>query len=73
MSLKDSFAFISELLLISLSLATVHAAFTTLADRAFHVLRQLQHFDQISKLLHGQRIVVDTEVCQEQSAERSTV
>ena len=30
-----------------------HVAFTTLADRAVHVLGQLQHFDQICKLLHG--------------------
>ena len=37
----------------SFSLAMGHTAFTTLADRAVHVLGQFQHFNQICKLLHG--------------------
>lgn len=34
-----------------------HTAFTTLADRAVHVLGQLQHFNQICKLFHSKRII----------------
>lgn len=45
-----------------------HAAFSTLADRAVHVLRQLQHFNQICKLFHGKRIVVDAKVGKEQAS-----
>ena len=44
-----------------------HTAFATLADRAVHVLGQLQHFNQICKLFHGKRIVVDTKVGEEQT------
>ena len=43
----------------SFSLAMGHTAFTTLADRAVHVLGQFQHFNQICKLLHGKCIVVN--------------
>lgn len=42
----------------SFSLAMGHTAFTTLADRAVHVLGQLQHFNQICKLFHSKRIVM---------------
>ncbi len=44
-----------------------HAAFSTLADRAVHVLGQFQHFNQICKLLHGKRIVVNAKVGEEQT------
>ena len=44
-----------------------HAAFSSLTDRAAHVLGQLQHFNQICKLFHGKRIVVDTKVGEEQT------
>ena len=46
----------------SFSLAVRHTAFTTLTDRAVHVLGQFQRFDQICKLLHGKCIVVNAEV-----------
>lgn len=46
----------------SFSLAMGHTAFTTLADRAVHVLGQFQHFNQICKLLHGKCIVVNAKV-----------
>ena len=42
-----------------------HAAFSTLADWAVHVLGQFQHFDQICKLLHGKCIVVNAKVGKE--------
>ena len=51
----------------SFSLAVRHAAFTTLADRAVHVLGQFQHFNQICKLLHGKCIIVNTKVSEEQT------
>ena len=53
------------LLSFSFSLAMSHAAFATLADRAVHVLGQLQHFNQICKLLHGKRIIVNAEIGKE--------
>ena len=45
-----------------------HAAFTTLADWAVHVLGQFQHFNQICKLLHGKCIVVNAKVGEKQTA-----
>ena len=42
----------------SFSLAMGHTAFTTLADRAVHVLGQFQHFNQICKLLHGKCMAI---------------
>ena len=52
----------------SFSLAMGHTAFTTLADRAVHVLGQFQHFNQICKLLHGKCIVVNAKVGEEQTS-----
>ena len=51
----------------SFSLAVRHAVFTTLADRAVHVLGQFQHFNQICKLLHGKCIIVNAKVSEEQT------
>ena len=48
-------------------LAVGHVAFTTLADRAVHMLGQFQHLDQICKLLHGKCIVVNAKVGEEQT------
>ena len=55
------------LYMFSFPLAMGHAAFSTLTDRAIHVLGQLQHFDQICKLFHSKRIVVDAEVGKKQA------
>ena len=56
-----------ELLLFSFPLAMGHATFTTLADRAVHVLGQFQYLTQICKLLHGECIVVNAKVGEEQT------
>ena len=46
-----------------------HAAFATLADRAVHVLGQLQYLDQICKLLHDKYIKIGWKVRQAAFAE----
>ena len=52
--MKVAAVFVNPVLFaFSFSLAMGHTAFTTLADRAVHVLGQFQHFNQICKLLHG--------------------
>ena len=50
----SGFVFDSVLLFpFPFSLAVRHAAFTTLTDRAVHVLRQFQQLNQICELFHG--------------------
>ena len=43
------------------------AAFATLDDRAVHMPGQFQHFNQICKLLSGNRIIVNAKVSKEQA------
>ena len=67
---KSAAAFtFSDIILFPFSfpLAMGHATFTTLADWAVHVLRELQHFNQICKLFHGKCIVVNAKVGEEQT------
>ena len=67
--MKVAAVFVNPVLFaFSFSRAMDHTAFTTLADRAVHVLGQFQHFNQICKLLHGKCIVVNAKVGEEQTS-----
>lgn len=63
----SSFLFTDSTILFPFSFTMVHTAFSTLTDRVVHVLGQFQHFNQICKLFHGKRSIVDTKVDEEQA------